>query len=175
MHKMNRSLVAVVSWYNFQLLWLHRFLVSKTIKRKIINLLPKQGTPAVATLHIIPINNNSNLHYLQLLFRLVLQKTKVNISAKYLLLPLHIKSMRRDRCFRKKKLLLLYTKSMNKVDGSLCIGFVHEDSWKKNNDNIFPFIHLIIMNIDGHESFNHESPTTKNLKNEKILAVHEML
>ena len=35
MHEINRSLVAVVSWYNFKLIWLHRSLVSKTTKRKI--------------------------------------------------------------------------------------------------------------------------------------------
>ena len=68
MHKMNRSLIAVVSWYKFKLIWLHRSLVSKTIKRK-IKRIPKrevknQGTTAVATLHNIPMNNKLNLHYL---------------------------------------------------------------------------------------------------------------
>ena len=80
MHKVNRLLVAVVSWYNFKLIWLHRSLVSKTIKRKIRPTLTgkvkKQGTPAIATLHNIPINNKLNLHYLLLGLRHhLLQKT----------------------------------------------------------------------------------------------------
>ena len=79
MHKMNRLLVAVVSWYHFKLTSLHRQIVIKTIKRT-IKLTPteeveKQGTSAVATLQNIPINNNSNLHYLLVGVRLVLQKT----------------------------------------------------------------------------------------------------
>ena len=79
MHKMNRSLVAEVSWYNFKLIWSHRSLVSKTIKRKIINLLQqerlkKQCTQAVATPHNITINNKLNLHYLK--FYSLLQKNK---------------------------------------------------------------------------------------------------
>ena len=74
MHEMIRSLVAVVSWYNFKLIWLHRPLVIKTTKQK-INLtysnrkgLKKQGTSEVATLHNIPINIKLNLHYLSILF-----------------------------------------------------------------------------------------------------------
>ena len=67
---MNRSLVAVVSGYNFKLIWLHRFLVIKTIKRRIkltgtpTGEVKKQGTQAVATPHDITINNKLNLHYL---------------------------------------------------------------------------------------------------------------
>ena len=68
MHKMNRSLVAVVSWYNFKLISLHRQIVIKTITRKIY-LTPtveveKQGNQAVATPLNITINNKLNLHYL---------------------------------------------------------------------------------------------------------------
>ena len=78
MHKINRLLVAVVSWYNFKLIWLLRSLVSKTIKRKIRPTLKgkveKQGTPAVVTLHNIPINNKLNLHYIRLVLQ-GLQKT----------------------------------------------------------------------------------------------------
>ena len=67
-YKMNRSFVVVVSWYKFKLIWLHRSLVSKTVKRK-IKLTPtgaveKQDTQAVATAHNITINNKLNLHYL---------------------------------------------------------------------------------------------------------------
>ena len=56
MHKMNRSLVAAVSGYNFKLIWSHRFLVIKTIKRRIkptgtpTGEVKKQETQAVATL-----------------------------------------------------------------------------------------------------------------------------
>ena len=78
MHKMNRSLFSVVSWYKFKLIWLHRPLVSKTIKWKIKRTptgeVKNEGTPAVAALHNIPINNKLNLHYLQV-FLPFLQKT----------------------------------------------------------------------------------------------------
>ena len=51
----------------------------KTIKRKIkiasTGKVEKQGTQAVATLHNIPINNKSNIHYLPIVFHQVLQKT----------------------------------------------------------------------------------------------------
>ena len=93
-HEMNRSLVAVVSWYTIKLIWLNISLVVKTTKQKIKPTLTgkveKQGTPAVATLHNKPINNKLNLHYLAVLFHHVLQKKKepYNISAKYFLLPL---------------------------------------------------------------------------------------
>ena len=68
MHKMNCLLVQVVSWYNFKLIWLHRFLVIKTIKQTIkptpTGEIKKQGTQAVATPHNIKINNKLNFHYL---------------------------------------------------------------------------------------------------------------
>ena len=73
-----------------------------------------------------------NLHYLQV-FPSFLQKSKrYKISAKYFSLPLHTNSIRWDRRYGKKKNILLpYTKTMKKVDGSLPIGFVNEDFWKK--------------------------------------------
>lgn len=69
-----------------------------------------------------------NLHYLQV-FPSFLQKSKrYKISAKYFSLPLHTNSIRWDRCYGKKKNILLpYTKTMKKADGSLPIGFVNED------------------------------------------------
>ena len=69
MNKMNRSLVAVVSWYNFKLIWLHRFLVIKTIKRNITPTgeVAKQENQAEASPHNITINNKLNLHYLLML------------------------------------------------------------------------------------------------------------
>ena len=52
------------------------------------------------------------------------ENKRYNISAKYFLLPLHIKSTRRDRCFRTDE-------TIKKEDGSLRTGSVHEDSCKK--------------------------------------------
>ena len=121
---MNRSLVAVVSGYNFKLIWLHRFLVIKTIKLT-IKLTPtgevsKRGTQAVVTIHTILINNIVNLHYL-FFCPYLLQKTNDITSVQNIfLLPLHMKSMRRDRCFRPDE-------TIKKENRSLRIGFVHED------------------------------------------------
>jgi len=59
--------------------------VIKTLKRK-IKLTPKgevekQGTPALATLHSITINNKLDLHHLQIVFRgQLLQKTNDRTS-----------------------------------------------------------------------------------------------
>ena len=50
---------------------------------------------------------------------------------------------------------------MKKVVGSVRIGFVNEDFWKKN-DNTFPFICLIIVNIEGNESFTYTEKLIKN-------------
>ena len=144
MHKMNRSLVAVVSWYNFKLIWLHRFLVIKTLKRKIKLTLTgeveKQGTPAVATLHIITTNNKLDLYYLQLVFRgQLLQKTNDITSVQNIFYYLYTSSSCVDTGVygeKKKTLLLLYTKNMRNVDGSLRIGIVHEDSWKKKSQHL---------------------------------------
>ena len=100
MHKMNRLLVAVVSWYNFKLIWLHRFLAIKTIKRK-IKLTPtgeveKQGTQAVATPHNITINNKLNLRYLLNVFEF-LRKKNIKFSTKwYFSLPLNTMEGRVD-------------------------------------------------------------------------------
>ena len=79
MHEINHSLVAVVSGYNFKLIWLHRSSVIKTTKRK-IKLTPtgkdeKQRIQAIATLYNIPINNKLNLHYLVLVLHQILWKT----------------------------------------------------------------------------------------------------
>ena len=63
MQKMNRSLVAVESWYNFKLNWLHRFLVIETTKQK-IKLTPRGEVKNQGTIHNIPINNKLNLRYL---------------------------------------------------------------------------------------------------------------
>ena len=117
---MKRSLVAVVSWYNFELIWLHRFLVIKTIKRT-IKLTPtgkvrKQGSQAVVTLHNILINNKVILHYLCVLLPL-LQKT--NDITEY------------QRVFERK------------------------------NDNTFPFICLLIVNVEGNELITHTAKFTK--------------
>ena len=98
------------------------------------------------------------------------ENKRYKISAKYFSLPLriHTNSMCWDRWYRKKNIRLLYTKTMKKVDGSLPIGFVNEDFWKKKNDNTFPFICLRRKWI----IYPH---CMKNSKNEKILAVREML
>ena len=81
MHKMNRLLAQVVSWYNFKLIWLHRFLVIKTLKRKIKLTLTgeveKQGFQAVATPHNITINNKLNFHYLLTLYVVLQKKDKI--------------------------------------------------------------------------------------------------
>ena len=89
MYEMNRSLVAVVSWYNFKLIWLHRSQVIMKTKWRKIKLTPtgkveKQETQEVATLHNIPIKNKLNVRYLVLVLHQILQKTNgYNISAKY--------------------------------------------------------------------------------------------
>ena len=125
---MNHLLVAVASWYNFKLIWLDRFLVIKTIKLT-IKLTPtrevtKQGTQAVVTIHNILISNEVNLHYLLWLLHLLQKTNDITSVQNIFFLPLHIKSTRRDRCFRTDE-------TMKKEDGSLRIGSVHEDSWKK--------------------------------------------
>ena len=114
-----------------------------------------QGTPAVATLHSIPINNILNLHY-HWVFSSVLLKTNDITSVQNILHNLYTSSSFVETgVIRKKKiLLLLYTRTMKKVYGSLRIGFANEDFWKKN-DNTFPFICLVIVNIVGNESFTH--------------------
>ena len=103
------------------------------------------------------------------------EKKRYNISAKYFLLPLHIKSLGRDRCFREKKKKrkhLLYSKTMKNVDGSMRIGFVHEDVWKKK----WQLFSFYMLNNREHRRKWIIYPHQKIYwKKEKFLAVHEML
>ena len=127
-------------WYNFRLIWLHRFLVIETTKRK-IKLTPtgegkNQGTPAVATLHNIPINNILNLHYLQVSPPL-LQKTKNVTSVQNIFHYLYTPTPCAETGVIGKKNFFLYTKTMKKVVGSVGIGFVNEDFWKKKWQHLF--------------------------------------
>ena len=135
-HKMNRLLVAIVSWFNFKLIWLHRFLVTETIKRKIkltqTGEVKNQGTSSpgrFSTLHNTPINNKLNFHYLQV-FLSLLQKTNDEISVQNIFHYLYTSSSRFETGVLGKKRLLLYNKTMKKVYGSLRIGFAKEDFWK---------------------------------------------
>ena len=115
-HKMNRSLVAIASWYNFKLIWLHRFLVIETIKRK-IKLTPtgevkNQGTNlvprALFTLYNIPINNTLNLHYLQI-FLSLLQKTRNKKSVQNIFHYLYTSSLRVETGVLGEKNFFFYT------------------------------------------------------------------
>ena len=85
MHEMNLSFVAVVSWYNFKFIWLHRSQVIKTTNWRKIKLTPigkveKQRTQAIGTLYNIPINNKLDLRYLVLVLHQILQKTNDTTS-----------------------------------------------------------------------------------------------
>ena len=127
MHEMNRSLVAVVSWCNFKLIWLHRSLVSKTIKRKIkptlMGKVEKQGTPTVDTLQNIPISNKLNLHYRPLGLRHhLLQKTNDITSVQNIFYFLCTqRPCVWPRYFLGKILRPLYNRTMKKADRILRI------------------------------------------------------
>ena len=58
---------------------------------------------AVVTIHNILINNKVNLYYLCFFLQLLEKTNDITSVENIFLIPLHIKSMLRDRCFRKKE------------------------------------------------------------------------
>ena len=151
MHKMNHLLVAVVSWYNFKLIWLDRFLVIKTIKLT-IKLTPtgevrKQGTQAVVTIHNILISNKVNLHYLLWMLHF-LQKTNDITSVQNIFYYPYTSSPRVETG------VLELMKPWRRKTG-VCALVPYTKTLERKNDTSYPFICLIIVNIDGKESFTY--------------------
>ena len=161
MQKMNHFLVTVVSWYNFKLIWLDRFLVIKTIKLT-IKLTPtgevrKQGTQAVVTIHNILISNKVNLHYLLWILHF-LQKTN-DITSVQNIFPYPYTSSPRVETG-----VLELTKPWRRKTG-VCALVPYTKTLERKNDTSYPFICLIIVNIDGKESFTY---TKKYIKKWEI-------
>ena len=73
--------------------------------------------------------------------------------------------MRRDRFFRKKK--IFYTLKPSKRKTGVCALVLYTKTFERKNDYSFPFIWLIIVNIEGNESFTH---TKQFIENEKFPA-----
>ena len=153
-HKMNRLLVAIVSWFNFKLIWLHRFLVTETIKRKIkltqTGEVKNQGTSSpgrFSTLHNIPINYKLNFHYLQV-FLSLLQKTNDKISVQNIFHYLYTSSSRFETGVLGKKGFFYIIKPWRRYT-EVCPLVSQKRTFERQNDNIFYFICLVIVNIDN--------------------------